>query len=134
MGFGSYQTAWTWLHKIRKAMVAPGRQPLAARVEADETYVGSARPATGILPRLSHATSRDTTPRSRTRRRRPVQGDGIWCEADLALVQVAAAQNNKRASPPPGPPPWCGAGTPIRSASCATPPSTGTGVVTFLVG
>jgi transposase-like protein len=21
MGFGSYQTAWTWLHKIRKAMV-----------------------------------------------------------------------------------------------------------------
>ena len=44
MGFGSYQTAWTWLHKIRKAMVAPGRQPLAARVEADETYVGGARP------------------------------------------------------------------------------------------
>src|SRR5512134_3002015 len=42
MGFGSYQTAWTWLHKIRKAMVAPGRQPLAARVEADETYVGGA--------------------------------------------------------------------------------------------
>jgi transposase-like protein len=44
MGFGSYQTAWTWLHKIRKAMVAPGRQPLAARVEADETYVGGAQP------------------------------------------------------------------------------------------
>ena len=47
MGFGSYQTAWTWLHKIRKAMVAPGRQPLAARVEADETYVGGARPGRG---------------------------------------------------------------------------------------
>ena len=44
MGFGSYQTAWTWLHKIRKAMVRPERQPLADRVEADETYVGGARP------------------------------------------------------------------------------------------
>jgi transposase-like protein len=44
MGFGSYQTAWTWLHKIRKAMVRPERTPLAARVEADETYVGSPRP------------------------------------------------------------------------------------------
>ena len=44
MGFGSYQTAWSWLHKIRKAMVAPGRTPLAGRVEADETLIGGARP------------------------------------------------------------------------------------------
>ena len=44
MGFSSYQTAWSWLHKIRKAMVAPGRAPLAARVEADETLLGGARP------------------------------------------------------------------------------------------
>jgi transposase-like protein len=44
MGFGSYQTAWSWLHKIRRAMVAPGRAPLAGRVEADETYLGAARP------------------------------------------------------------------------------------------
>jgi Transposase zinc-ribbon domain len=35
MGFGSYQTAWSWLHKIRKAMVRPERPPLAMRVEAD---------------------------------------------------------------------------------------------------
>jgi len=44
MGFGSYQTAWTWLHKIRKAMVRPERAPLSERVEADETYVGGAKP------------------------------------------------------------------------------------------
>ena len=25
MGFGSYQTAWSWLHKIRRAMVRPDR-------------------------------------------------------------------------------------------------------------
>ena len=43
MGFGSYQTAWSWLHKIRKAMVRPEREPLAVRVEADETYVGGPR-------------------------------------------------------------------------------------------
>jgi transposase-like protein len=46
MGFGSYQTAWTWLHKIRKAMVRPDREPLSARVEVDETYVGGPRPGT----------------------------------------------------------------------------------------
>jgi transposase-like protein len=44
MGFGSYQTAWSWLHKIRKAMIRPDRGRLAERVEADETYVGGARP------------------------------------------------------------------------------------------
>jgi transposase-like protein len=45
MGFGSYGTAWAWLHKIRRAMVVPGRQPLRDRVEADETMVGGARPS-----------------------------------------------------------------------------------------
>ena len=37
MGFGSYQTAWTWLHKIRRAMVRPERERLSKRVEVDET-------------------------------------------------------------------------------------------------
>ena len=44
MGFGSYQTAWSWLHKIRKAMVRPDRARLADRVEADETLMGGPRP------------------------------------------------------------------------------------------
>src|SRR5947199_992933 len=47
LGLGSYQTAWTWLHKLRKAMVRPDRQPLAGRVEADETHVGGPRPGPG---------------------------------------------------------------------------------------
>ena len=25
LGLGSYKTAWTWLHKLRRAMVRPGR-------------------------------------------------------------------------------------------------------------
>ena len=44
MGFGSYQTAWTWLHKIRRAMVRPDRERLTERVEADETHVGGPKP------------------------------------------------------------------------------------------
>jgi len=40
LGLGSYETAWTWLHKLRRAMVRPGRDRLAGRIEVDETYVG----------------------------------------------------------------------------------------------
>jgi len=43
MGFGSYKTAWTWLHKLREAMVGPDRQPLGQHVEIDEAYVGAKR-------------------------------------------------------------------------------------------
>jgi transposase-like protein len=34
------ETAWTWLHKFRRAMVRPGRDLLTGRVEVDECYVG----------------------------------------------------------------------------------------------
>ena len=40
LGLGSYQTAWAWLHKLRRAMVRPGRDQLSGLVEVDETYVG----------------------------------------------------------------------------------------------
>ena len=40
LGLGSYQTAWTWLHKIRTAMVNPNRAKLSGDVEVDETYIG----------------------------------------------------------------------------------------------
>ena len=45
LGLGSYETAWTWLHKLRRAMVRPGRDALVGTVEVDETYVGG--PETG---------------------------------------------------------------------------------------
>lgn len=44
LGLGSYLTAWTWLHKLRRAMVRPGRDRLSGRVEVDETYVGGEEP------------------------------------------------------------------------------------------
>lgn len=40
LGLGSDKTAWTWLHKLRRAMVRPGREPLTGEVEVDETFVG----------------------------------------------------------------------------------------------
>ena len=40
LGLGHYGTAWTWLHKLRRAMVRPGRDRLGGTVEVDETYVG----------------------------------------------------------------------------------------------
>ncbi len=40
LGLGSYQTAWSWLHKLRRAMVRPGRDRLQGCVEVEETYVG----------------------------------------------------------------------------------------------
>jgi transposase-like protein len=43
-GFGSYRTAWNWLHKLRRAMVRPGRDGLSGTVEMDEVYIGGERP------------------------------------------------------------------------------------------
>jgi transposase-like protein len=44
LGLGSYQTAWAWLHKLRRAMVCPGRELLTGAVEVDETLVGGVKP------------------------------------------------------------------------------------------
>jgi Zn ribbon nucleic-acid-binding protein len=43
MGFGSYKTAWSWLHKIRASLMRPDPEPLGQDVEIDEAYVGSKR-------------------------------------------------------------------------------------------
>ena len=40
---GSYQTAWTILHKFRSALVRPGRELLVGDVEVDETLVGGSK-------------------------------------------------------------------------------------------
>jgi len=39
LGLGSYQTAWTMLHRFRRAMVRPGRDKLKGQVEVDETFL-----------------------------------------------------------------------------------------------
>lgn len=47
LGLRSYQTAWTWLHKLRRAMVRPNRDKLHGVVETDETFVGGEDPKDG---------------------------------------------------------------------------------------
>ena len=44
LGLGSYRTAWTWLHKLRRAMVRPGRDRLNGTVEVDESFIGGQEP------------------------------------------------------------------------------------------
>jgi len=43
LGLGSYKTAWTWMHKLRRTMVRPDRDRLGGpgvAVELDQTFVG----------------------------------------------------------------------------------------------
>jgi transposase-like protein len=69
MGFGSYEAAWTWLHKLRAAMVRSDSEPLGPFVEMDEALVGGkggphkqlilvAAEANGRV-RLAHAENND---------------------------------------------------------------------------
>jgi transposase-like protein len=43
-GLGSYQTAWTLLHKLRSGLLHRASQRLTGAVEADETYIGGYQP------------------------------------------------------------------------------------------
>jgi len=43
LGLGSYHTAWEWMHKLRRAMVRPGRDKLSGLVEVNEMFIGGAR-------------------------------------------------------------------------------------------
>ena len=40
LGLKSYKTSWTLLHKLRRAMVRPGRDRLRGHMEVDEAFVG----------------------------------------------------------------------------------------------
>ena len=40
LGLGQYKTVWTWLHKLRRAMVRSERDRLSGSVEVDELYMG----------------------------------------------------------------------------------------------
>ena len=46
LGLASYETAWTWLHKLRRAMVRPDRDRLSGWIEVDETYIGGLQEGT----------------------------------------------------------------------------------------
>jgi transposase-like protein len=51
LGLGSYKTAWALMHKLRRAMIRPGRDRLQGTVEVDETYWGGDEE--GVVGRLT---------------------------------------------------------------------------------
>ena len=68
LGFGSYETAWTWLLKLRAALVRPDREPLSSKVQIDEAFVGGIRGGKSMVlvatetdgrVRLAHAENND---------------------------------------------------------------------------
>jgi len=40
LGISRYETVWMMLHKLRRAMVNAGREPLRGEVEVDDTWIG----------------------------------------------------------------------------------------------
>jgi transposase-like protein len=43
LGLTRYETVWKWLHKLRRAMVRPGRDRIGGIIEVDEVYIGGVK-------------------------------------------------------------------------------------------
>ena len=84
LGLKSYKTAWTLLHKLRRAMVRPGRDRLQGRVEVDEAFVGGEEE--GVPGRQTEDQSHDCG--CRGRRRSPVSA-AFGCGASQTLRRKA---------------------------------------------
>ena len=52
MGFGSYCTAWTWLHKIRRATIRPDREPCRTASRSTRRLWAASGPASRAAPPL----------------------------------------------------------------------------------
>ena len=65
-GLSRDETAWTTLHKLRRAMVNAARDPLCGEVEMDETWVGGAHDRIEAKSRAQRAQRRAGSGCSRT--------------------------------------------------------------------
>ena len=90
LGLGSYKTAWVWLHKLRRAMVRPGRERLSGRVEVDETYVGGAE-----TERTGGVRGRGTKRKTLVAVAAEEDGDGIG-RIRMRRIRGASAANLER--------------------------------------
>ena len=87
LGLGSYETAWALLHKLRRAMVRPGRDRLAGEVEADEMYVGGV--ATG---KRGRGAAKKAIIEVAVEKRGPGMGRArLACISDLSAESLLAA-------------------------------------------
>jgi hypothetical protein len=99
LGFGSYETAWAWMHKLRRAMVRPDRDQLTGVVEVDETLLGGvslgARGGPGDKTPVMVAVERVGSQRLGRLRLR----SATWL-GSLALVEFTTAVVAPGATPP----------------------------------
>jgi len=111
LGFGSYETAWAWLHKLRRAMVRPDRDRLSGTVEVDETMVGGVSPgmfgaATGKVPVMIAVERNDAHRLGRVRLAvadRPPGGHrgGVFLASASRSASSACLRRVRRSSSPP---------------------------------
>ena len=94
LGFGSYETAWAWMHKLRRAMVRPERDQLSGIVELDETMIGGVTPRQRWRLRRQgrghdrHRAQRNPPPRpGPARRRRPSRNDRSWSTSPPRVIE-----------------------------------------------
>ena len=66
LGLGRYETAWTMLQKLRRAMVRPERDRLSGTVEVDEAYVGGVEEGGAVAGASATARRRSSPARSRS--------------------------------------------------------------------
>ena len=124
LGLGSYKTAWLLCAKLRRAMVAPGRQPLAGLVEVDETEI-PCRTKDDPLDRRRRAQPPGQDARSPARSRSRAAGPAACGWRDRGLCRQDPARLHPRQPSPPAPPsrPTAGPAIPALPASTTSPTS-----------
>jgi transposase-like protein len=94
LGLGSYETAWALLHKLRRAMVRPGRELLSDELEVDESYLGGPRTGKrgrGALGKQIVAVAAEVLPRGAIGRIRVARIPDCSEETLTAFVSAVAA-------------------------------------------
>ena len=90
LGLGSYQTAWTMLHRFRRAMIRPGRDLLNGIVEVDETYVSATKPSRSERKGVTQTSPRPLLS-SPSRCRSPKDLDEFACVASLMRQHIKSS-------------------------------------------
>ena len=78
LGLGRYETAWTMLQKLRRAMLRPERDHIAGTVEVDEAYVGGVEEGRGAVGNAT-AASRSSSRQWKCVAAAPAESGSAWC-------------------------------------------------------
>ena len=95
LGLGSYKTAWLILHKLRQAMVRPGRERLRGVVEVDETYWGAAESGGATGDWSTARRSLSSLPSGMAK----ASGAFAWHESPISIAQRFMALSDRRSNP-----------------------------------